>query len=339
VDVRQHGDAHAQSLAARSGAFGSAMRRGSSCASPHHGWRRGRPGSAGKAAPSGPAWSITSRCAGLAATVTPDDRRPCRRRGPATARARRASSRRRGRPSRRQSTARASSGNASSTSSGAPDRAAENGRPALAMGGLGGEVLGRRRGDRDRGDSPSRRPPRRGTPPSCRSTRRAAPARPGRRREREPGKPPPLPMSTNAGLRAGAAPDGAQAVDDVAPGDLDRVADRRQVDRRVPGEQQPDVALDRGARGRRQSARSSREPVVEAVRRTRRGAREGPERASGADHADGPGTPPVGRASCGPSGLRSRRRFIAPRVVLRSSRAGPVRGRVSPYPSPVPLPE
>ena len=41
----------------------------------------------------------------------------------------------------------------------------------------------------------------------------------------------------------------------------------------------------------------------------------------------------------GPSGLRSRRRFVAPSVVRRSSRAGPVRGRVSPYPSPVPLPE
>jgi hypothetical protein len=41
----------------------------------------------------------------------------------------------------------------------------------------------------------------------------------------------------------------------------------------------------------------------------------------------------------GPSGLRSRRRFVAPLVVRRSSRAGLVRGRVSPYPSPVPLPE
>ena len=72
--------------------------------------------------------------------------------------------------------------------------------------------------------------------------------------------------------------------------------------------------------------------------RTRPGGEEGRRRASGAGPADGPGTPPVGRACAGRPGS-------APGVVVRhtalgpwSSAAGPVRGRVSPCPSPASVP-
>ena len=44
---------------------------------------------------------------------------------------------------------------------------------------------------------------------------------------------------------------GRQAVEDVRDGDLARVADGGQVDRRGPGEEQPDVAVDGGPLRRR----------------------------------------------------------------------------------------
>ncbi|HEX5591621.1 MAG TPA: hypothetical protein VFX65_15110 [Candidatus Limnocylindrales bacterium] len=43
---------------------------------------------------------------------------------------------------------------------------------------------------------------------------------------------------------------GGEAVGDVEPRDRGRVGDRGEVDRRVPGEQEPDVAVDGGPCGR-----------------------------------------------------------------------------------------
>jgi hypothetical protein len=60
-------------------------------------------------------------------------------------------------------------------------------------------------------------------------------------------------------------PDGGQAVHDVADRDAGRVADRGEVDRTVPGQQQPDMAVDRppGVTGDRQA--DGLEPGVEGV--------------------------------------------------------------------------
>jgi hypothetical protein len=124
----------------------------------------------------------------------------------------------------------------------------------------------------------------------------------------------------------------------MPPRDLERVAGGSQVDRCGPGEEKPDVAVDRVADECRQIEVDLSQPGVDGGRELRRelgkalNARR--ERITRTVQALLLSVVPRG-----PSGLRSRRRFVAPLVVRRSSRAGPVRGRVSPYPSPVPLPE
>jgi hypothetical protein len=63
---------------------------------------------------------------------------------------------------------------------------------------------------------------------------------------------PPAAAQVDEPIDAALGQDGepGQAVGDMADRDGCRVADRRQVDRRVPGEQQPDVVVDRPAGGR-----------------------------------------------------------------------------------------
>ena len=95
----------------------------------------------------------------------------------------------------------------------------------------------------------------------------------------------------DAALAAGAAPQRGES-SDVEARDLVRVADRGQVDRRGPGEQQPGVGVDRGA-GRRvevqaQLAQAGIEDVGVRVRESGRG----PEHASGADLSGRTGHPP-----------------------------------------------
>ena len=58
--------------------------------------------------------------------------------------------------------------------------------------------------------------------------------------------------------------DGGQAVEDVRDGDLARVPDRGQVDRRGPREQQPDVAVDGGPLPGRQDEAELAEALLEA---------------------------------------------------------------------------
>ena len=96
----------------------------------------------------------------------------------------------------------------------------------------------------------SRRRPRprsRGSGPSCRSIRRAAPAAPAGR-SRGAGRAGRRPSRGPRTRRCPVAKErhGRQAVEDVRDGDLARVADGGQVDRRGPGEEQPDVAVDGG---------------------------------------------------------------------------------------------
>jgi hypothetical protein len=57
--------------------------------------------------------------------------------------------------------------------------------------------------------------------------------------------------------------DRAETVDDMAERDLGRIADRAEVDRRVPGEEQPDVVVDRRARGRAQLEVERTKPGIE----------------------------------------------------------------------------
>ncbi len=88
-----------------------------------------------------------------------------------------------------------------------------------------------------------------------------------RRREREPGEPatgaevedPPDAASPEVGH-------GREAVEDVETRDLGRVADRREIDRDRPGEQQPDVGVDHGARVVGKVDAQGPEPVVEDTR-------------------------------------------------------------------------
>ena len=180
--------------------------------------------------------------------------------------------------------------------------------------------------------------------PSCRPTRRGPPARAAATAASgSPGKPPPLPRSRNASTRPltrrRAARDSREAVDDVADRDRRRVADRGQVDRGVPGDQQADVVGDRSAGVGVEVRPSSRGPD-RGRRRTRP--------ASGGRSSTRVGSGSRGRSrhpscrSCLSRAVRAplpASSFIAPPVGSRSSVACPVRGRVSPCPSQAPVPE
>ena len=315
MDVREDGDAHRQSLAAISAA-GRAARREA---------RRPRPARRRVTTAGGSGGRLArARRAGRAAlrrddepvvrpsraTAAADDAgTPAAAEAPSTAR----------RPAaelvvvavaasrRRAIRRRASSGNASSTSSASgADGPGDDGRPALALARLRGEVLGADRARPDRRRGRSRPRPSRGTTPSCAidstsSARSAGSAA----ASGSPGKPPPLPRSTNA--------------PDAEPAKLGHA--RRGCRRRAAGRDlEPGrgsavrlIAAFQARRSRTWPSIAARAPGVsvepdrrEARRRGRprtpAGGREGPERASGADHADGPGTPPVGRACAGRPG-------------------------------------
>ena len=129
-----------------------------------------------------------------------------------------------------------------------------------------------------------------------------------------PGRPPPEPRSTNASMPSGAKErHGRQAVEDVRDGDLARVADGGQVDRRGPGEEQPDVAVDGGPLRGGEDQAEPVEPGVEGV------VVRGGERWEALDARRErltrglQGTPPVSRADR-PAPCHSRRHRFAPRA-------------------------
>ena len=134
--------------------------------------------------------------------------------------------------------------------------------------------------------------------------------------------------------------EGRQAVEDVRRRDRGRVADRGEVDVARPGQQQPDVPIDRRpgrgvatqllsprrrvrGRGRRVRGRQGRD-VLDARR----------ERLALGVH----GTPPlVPRATVRAAPLPAST-LLAPWALVRSSAIHPVHGRVSPSPSRTALP-
>ena len=112
---------------------------------------------------------------------------------------------------------------------------------------------------------------------------------------------------------------GGQAVEDVEAGDVGRLADRRQVDRLGPGEQEAHVGVDRGAGGRLQREAERDEPGVErlVVRRGQR--RRGPRTRVGSGSL-GRSRAPSMWSCTSPSGSRSRRRTFAAAGVWSVSR-------------------
>ena len=216
-----------------------------------------------------------------------------------------------------------------------------DGRPAAAMPSLGGQRLGPDRGGLDR----------RGEPGGLGDDRQEAgllgdrfeeqrPRGRVRRRERDARVAAARP-EVDEPVRSPFAQDGerGQAVDDVGDGDRRRVADGGQVDGRGPGEEQPGVTVDGGPRRRRRASGRAPRARRRARRRMRPGGSGCPERASGAARAVRPR-----HASCGSRAIRPR--GATPGVGIgshrglsvRSSAVGPVRGRVSPSPSPTALP-
>ena len=184
MDVREDGDAHRQSLAARSAGIGPGRAsRGALAAPPgatrHQGRRARAAGWRGYAAPVAPRFVATTRRWSGRPGDTPSTTRI--RPPPRPSTARRPASSSSSSRSLFQATSdppRASSGNASSTSSGSgADGPGDDRRPALALARVGGEVLDAGRRDLDRRREAGRgHRRRRGTTPSCGSTRRAAPA-------------------------------------------------------------------------------------------------------------------------------------------------------------------
>jgi hypothetical protein len=135
------------------------------------------------------------------------------------------------------------------------DGTCRDGRPALAVVSVPGEVLGSGGGDADPRADPDRI---HGDREECRLLAdRVHEDRPfevrgdGQRDARE--------SSSAAEVEEGRDPgvdedrQRGQAVDDVAEGDRRRIADRGQVDRGVPGEQEADVVVDRPPRVRREA--------------------------------------------------------------------------------------
>ena len=94
--------------------------------------------------------------------------------------------------------------------------------------------------------------------------------------------------------------DSGEAVQDVEPGDARGIADRRQVDRHGPGEQQADVTVDGVAGDRIQLQAQGLEARRRGRRRTPRAGAGGLQHTSGADLSGDPGHPPCGRAPARP---------------------------------------
>ena len=127
-------------------------------------------------------------------------------------------------------------------------------------------------------------------------------------REREPGETAATAKVQRGGdLFAAEQRHRAEAVDDVTERDLRRIADRAEVDRRVPGEEQPDVVIDRAARRGAQREVERGEPGIErlvvGVREGRKALNARRERFTRTVQALLLSVVPVR-----PSGLRSRRR-------------------------------
>jgi hypothetical protein len=126
----------------------------------------------------------------------------------------------------------------------------------------------------------------------------------------------------------------------VAKRDLGGLADRREVDRRIPGEQQPDVIVDRqagrGWQGQVELGQTGLEGNDIVRRQGRKALNARRERLTRTVQALSLSAVPV-RPVPAPLPASS---FIAPvGRGSRSSVASPVRGRVSPCPSQAPLPE
>jgi len=132
---------------------------------------------------------------------------------------------------------------------------------------------------------------------------------------------------------------GRQAVDHVPNRDGRRVPNRGQVDRRIPGEQQADVVADdpAGLKGQVQAeiAQARIEGVIKSDRKRWKGLNARRERFPRTVQAPLLLVVPLG-AVREPLPASS---FVAPPVGPRSSVTCPVRGRVSPCPSQVSVPE
>jgi hypothetical protein len=118
-----------------------------------------------------------------------------------------------------------------------------------------------------------------------------------------------------------------------------RVANRGQVDRRIPGEQQANVVADDsagpGCQVQAEIAQTRIEGVVKCARKRWKGLNARRERFPRTIQAPLLLAVPLG-AVREPLPASS---FVAPPVGPRSSVTCPVRGRVSPCPSQVPVPE
>jgi hypothetical protein len=135
-------------------------------------------------------------------------------------------------------------------------------------------------------------------------------------------------------------PGRGQAVDDVPKGNIGGFPDGRQVDRLVPGEEQPDMVIDRAAGGRRQDEIQFAESGLQRNRVGGRQFREPlnarRERLTRTVQAPLLTAVPVRPV---PAPLPASSFFAPTGRGSRSSVASPVRGRVSPYPSQAALPE
>ena len=338
MDVRQHGDAHAESLAARPAAFGrdrvdpvSSLTTDGAC---------GRPGSRGSARPVAPRFvTITSRCAGLAGRGCRDDRDVAAAE-PATARRPAASSSPSRSPLPGDRAARLEEREASSTSSASdPTARARTAGQRSRWAGSAASSSARPAATWTRASSPvastaaSRKRaflPIDSTSRARSAGRAAASGRPGIAAAAADVDEAPTPSRRSSARRRG-----CRATCRRATSTGSRIGG--QVDRFVPGEEEPGVVLDRRPGGRRQVEPDSRRP---SSRRRAAGGSGGKalnarrERITRTVQALLLSVVPV-RAVRAPLPASFRRTM----VVFRSSRAGPVRGRVSPCPSPVPLPE
>ena len=213
----------------------------------------------------------------------------------------------------------------------ARDRPRGHRRPRLAVAGVVGQRLGPDGLRGDRRPSPvasitvARKPTFLATESTSRARSAGSAAASGR-----PGKPPPLPRSRSGVIpRARRSGTTAQAVDDVGEGHRGGLADRGQVDRRRPGQQEPDVAVDRGPGLGVEPRPSGLEPRREGV--AVRLGELGKVRNARRERTSRPVQGTLLKSCTGPSGSRSRRRSFA--AALRPFRSRAVRSvpaRVSP---------
>ena len=142
-----------------------------------------------------------------------------------------------------------------------------DGRPALALARVRGEILGADRRDLDRRREAGRGHGRleEATPSCATGSTSSARSAGSAAASGSPGKPPPVPRSTNARTpRRRSSGTAARLSTTCRRASASRVADRGQVDRLGPGEQQADVAVDR--RPRRRCQRRARAPPGPASR-------------------------------------------------------------------------